>query len=120
MGSLTLTMKLILSLLVFTILSQTLCSVIPVRNLIKREALPEAAPHRRHYSHNQPTYSHNNYNSGYNHGYNNYNSGYSYGHNAGYNGYNNRPGVDVGKLLALKAAAGLGVVKGVKLAALLG
>merc|ERR1712080_98474 len=110
MGSLTLTMKLILSLLVFTILSQTLCSVIPVRNLIKREALPEAAPHRRHYSHNQPTYSHNNYNSGYNHGYNNYNSGYS--------GYNNRPGVDVGKLLALKAAAGLGVVKGVKLAAL--
>merc|ERR1712177_69271 len=92
MGSPKHTMKLLFSLLVCTILSQTLCSVTPVSNIVKREALPEAAryaPHRGHYYHGQPSYS--------------YNSHYNTGYNAGYNaGYNNRRGSNLKKLLPLK------------------
>merc|ERR1719394_1663892 len=109
-------MKLLFSLLVCTILSQTLCSVIPVSNIVKREALPEAAPHKsyrpgrgQYYSqYHQPSYSYGNshYNTGFNHGYN--------------AGYNNRRGSNLKKLLPLKAAAVIGAVKGFKLAAALG
>merc|ERR1712243_200620 len=109
MGSPKHTMKLLFSLLVCTILSQTLCSVIPVTNIVKREALPEAAPHRTrgHYSYRPPSYSYNpHYNTGYNHGFN--------------AGYNNRRGSNLKKLLPLKAAAVIGAVKGFKLAAALG
>merc|ERR1712126_39019 len=106
MGSPKDTMKLLFSLLVCTILSQTLCSVIPVTNIVKREALPEAAPHRGYY-HRPPSYSYNpHYNTGYNHGFN--------------AGYNNRRGSNLKKLLPLKAAAVIGAVKGFKLAAALG
>merc|ERR1712126_452310 len=109
MGSPKHTMKLLFSLLVCTILSQTLCSVIPVSNIVKREALPEAAPHKsyRHYYHPQPSYG-NSYH---------YNTGYNAGYNAG---YNNRRGSNLKKLLPLKAAAVIGAVKGFKLAAALG
>merc|ERR1711962_1863783 len=100
MGSPKHTMKLLFSLLVCTILSQTLCSVIPVRNIIKREALPEASPHRYHPSrYNRPSYH--------------YNPGSSHGSN-------NRRGINLKKLLPLKAAAVIGAVKGFKLAAALG
>merc|ERR1712180_447986 len=101
MGSPKHTMKLLFSLLVCTILSQTLCSVIPVGNIIKREALPEASPHRYYsYHYDRPRPSHH------------YNPGFSHG--------SNRRGINLKKLLPLKAAAVIGAVKGFKLAAALG
>merc|ERR1712126_270207 len=108
MGSPKHTMKLLFSLLVCTILSQTMCSVIPVRNKVKREALPEASPHRRHY-YNRPV--------GRSRHSNPYNTGFSHGYHAA---SNNRPGINLGGILPLKAAAVIGAVKGFKLAAALG
>merc|ERR1712126_97994 len=112
MGSPKHTMKLLFSLLVCTILSQTLCSVIPVRNIVKREALPEASPHRPYRRRYRPT-SHlpsNHYNT-------HYNTGFSDGYHTA---SNNRPGINVGGILPLKAAAVIVAVKGFKLAAALG
>merc|ERR1711962_878079 len=105
MGSPKHTMKLLFSLLVCTILSQTLCSVIPAMDIVKREALPEASPHRRH--------SYHSYYSPYNQPSHHHNPGFSHGSN-------NRRGINLKKLLPLKAAAVIGAVKGFKLAAALG
>merc|ERR1719481_1353507 len=100
-------MKLLFSLLVCIILTQTLCSVIPVRNIVKREALPEASPHRpyrrRYRPYRPPSHS--------------YNTGFSDGFQAA---SNNRPGINLGGILPLKAAAVIGAVKGFKLASALG
>merc|ERR1719305_670381 len=98
----------LLSLLLCAMVSQSMGAV-----LVRREAMPEAEPHRRHYrpSYYRPSYSYNSgYNTGYSHGYN----------NGGYNNYNNRPGVDLGALVPLKLAAAAGAVGGFKLAAALG
>jgi len=75
--------------------------------VVRRDAEPEADPHRRH-GHHRRHHSSNYYRP-------NYNSNYH-----GYNNYNSRPNTPIRDLLPLKAAALAGAVGGFKLATLLG